>query len=94
MKTKKDGIPNAFNPYKQEEVNLILTLAPTHANVKNLAKSLGRSTDAIYTVCHLAYSGRWLKDSLNATGDSQDNVVTKVARAKKKLGIFIGHAPG
>jgi len=25
--------------------------------------------------------------------DSQDNIVTKIARAKKKLGIFIGHAP-
>ena len=91
MKTKKDGIPNAFNPYKQEEVNLILTLSPTHANVKNLAKSLRRSTDAIYTVYHLAYSGRWLKDTLNGMGDSQDNVATKIARAKKKLGIFIGH---
>ena len=91
MKTKKDGIPNAFNPYKQEEVNLILTLAPTHVNVKNLAKSLGRTTDAIYTVYHLAYSGRWLKDTLNGMRDSQDNVATKVARAKKNLGIFIGH---
>ena len=91
MKTKKDGIPNAFNPYKQEEVNLILTLAPTHANVKNLAKSLGRTTDAIYTIYHMAYSGRWLKDTLNDMTDSQDNVVTKIARAKKKLGVFIGH---
>jgi hypothetical protein len=91
VKTKKDGVPNAFNPYKQEEVNLILTLAPTHANVKNLAKSLGRTTDAIYTVYHLAYSGRWLKDTLNATGDSQDNVVTKIARAKKRLGLFEGY---
>jgi hypothetical protein len=94
VRTKKDGIPNAFNPYKQEEVNLILTLAPTHANVKNLAKSLGRTTDAIYTVYHLAYSGRWLKDTLSGMGDAQNNVVTKIARAKKKHGIFIGHAPG
>ena len=91
MKTKKDGIPNAFNPYKQEEVNLILTLAPTHANVKNLAKSLGRTTDAIYTVYRLAYSGRWLKNILTGMEDSQDNVATKIVRAKKKLGIFVGH---
>jgi len=91
LKTKKDGIPNAFAPYKQEEINMILTLVPTHGNVKNLAKSLGRSTDAIYTVYHLAYSGRWLKDTLNGMRDSQDNVATKVARAKKNLGIFIGH---
>jgi len=91
LKTKKDGIPKAFTPYKQEEVNLILTLVPTHGNVKNLAKSLGRSTDAIYTIYHLAYSGRWLKDTLNGMGDSQENIATKIARAKKKLGIFIGH---
>lgn len=91
MKTKRNGILNAFTPYKQEEVNLILTLAPTHANVKNLAKSLGRSIDAIYTVYHLAYSSRWLKDTLSGMGDTQDNVATKIARAKKKHGIFIGH---
>jgi len=91
VKTKKDGIPNAFNPYKQEEVNLILTLAPTHANVKNLAKSLGRTTDAIYTVYRLAYSPRWLKDTLSGMEASQDNVATKIARAKKKFGIFVGH---
>ena len=91
MKTKKDGIPNAFAPYKQEEVNMILTLVPTHGNVRNLAKSLGRSTDAIYTLYHLAYSGRWLKDILNRTEDTQDNVAAKIARAKKKLGIFVGH---
>jgi len=91
LKTKRNGIPHAFTPYKQEEINLILTLAPTHANVKNLAKSLGRSTDAIYTVYHLAYSGRWLKDTLSGMGDAQNNVATKIARAKKRHGIFIGH---
>ena len=91
MKTKKNGIPHAFTPYKQEEINLILTLPPTHGNVKNLAKSLGRSIDAIYTVFHLAYSGRWLKDTLSGMGDDQNNVATKIARAKKKHGIFIGH---
>lgn len=91
MKTKKNGIPNAFAPYKQQEVNLILTMIPTHGNVKNLAKSLGRSNGAIYTIYHPAYSGRWLKDTLSDMDDSQDNIVTKIARAKKKLGIFIGH---
>jgi hypothetical protein len=89
LKTKKDGIPRAFTPYEQEEINLILTLPPTHSNVKNLAKSLGRTTDAIYTVYHIAYNRRWLKDLLNGMKDSQDNVVTKIARAKKKHGTFI-----
>jgi hypothetical protein len=93
MKTKKNGIPHAFTPYEQEEVNLILTLPPTHTNVKNLAKSLGRTTNAIYTIYHLAYSGTWLKDTLSGMGAAQNNVVTKIARAKKRHGIFIGHAP-
>jgi hypothetical protein len=91
VKTKKDGIANAFSPYKQEEINLILSLVPTHTNVNNLAESLGRSPEAIYTIYNMAYSGRWLKDTLKGMEESQDNVVTKIARAKKKYGIFIGH---
>ncbi len=91
MKTKKDGVPNAFSPYKQEEINLILSLPPTHTNVKNLAKSLGRSDEAIYTIYHLTYSGNFLKKMLQGMTDSQNNVVTKIANAKKKYGIFIGH---
>ncbi|MBN1190791.1 MAG: hypothetical protein JXA46_13635 [Dehalococcoidales bacterium] len=90
MKTKQDGIPNAFNPYKQEEVNLILSLTPTYINVKNLAKSLGRTTNAIYVIYQMAYSGKWLKNMLNDMDDSQDNVVTKIAKAKKRQGIFVG----
>jgi hypothetical protein len=39
----------------------------------------------------MAYSGRWLKDTLKGMEESQDNVVTKIARAKKQYGIFIGH---
>lgn len=93
MKTKRDGIPRAFEPYKQKEVDLILSMVPTHANVKNLAESLGRTKDAIYTVYNLAYSGKWLKDFLGGMEKHQDNVVTKIARTKKKSGIFIGHKP-
>ena len=93
MRTKRDGIPRAFEPYSQQEMDLILSLVPTHANVKNIAKSLGRSQDAIYTVYHYAYSGRWLKRDLAEMGEHQDNVLTKIAKAKKKYGIFIGHEP-
>ena len=91
MKTKAKGIPKAFEPYKQEEVDLILSVVPTHNNVKNLAKSLERSKEAIYTIFHLAYSGKWLKNSLNEMNDSADNIVTKIAKSKKKCGLFIGH---
>ena len=91
MKTKRDGIPRAFEPYRQKEIDLILSMVPTHANVKNLAESLGRTQDAIYTVYNIAYSGNWLKSLLQSMKANQDNVVTKVARAKKEIGIFIGH---
>ena len=93
MKTKADGVPKAFERYTKEEIELILSLTPTYGNVKNLAKSLGRTEDAIETIYHFAYSGKWLKQSLKALEPQQSNVVTKVAAAKKKLGIFIGHEP-
>lgn len=91
MKTKADGIPRAFEPYKQREIDLILSTVPTHTNVKNLAESLGRTQDAIYTVYNLAYSSKWLGKLLKGIKEDQDNVVTKVARAKKQIGLFIGH---
>ena len=91
MKTKADGIPKAFEHYKQQEIDLILALTPTRMNVKNLATSLGRTKDAIYTIYHLAYSGKWLKQSIKGCTDNADNVVTKIAKTKEKYGIFIGH---
>jgi hypothetical protein len=94
VKTKADGVPNAFVPYKQREIDLILSLTPTYSNVRNLSVSLGRSQDAIITVFSMAYSGKWLKGMLGATNENTDNVVTKIARTKKKLGIFVGHEPG
>jgi hypothetical protein len=94
MQKKGRRAPKAFEPYTNQEVELILSILPTHRNVKNLAKALGRTQDAIYTIYKLAYSGRWLKQSLQALGDDQDNVMTKVGRAKTKLGIFVGHQPG
>ena len=93
MKTKANGISKAFEPYTQKEIDLILSLVPNKTNTNNLAKSLGRSFDAIAMVFTLAYSGKFLKNALANMKDTQDNVVTKVAKAKKKLGIYIGHEP-
>lgn len=93
MKKKSDGVARAFERYSQQEVDLILSLVPTHTNVKNLAKSLGRTPDAIYVVYNYAYSGRWLKRDLADMAEYQNNVLTKIAKAKKKSGIFIGHEP-
>lgn len=92
MKTKADGIAKAFDPYRQEEVNLILSLSPTHQNVKNLAGSLGRSEDAIRAIYKLAYSGKWLKKSVERFGGGA-NIIDKIGTAKKALGIIIGHRP-
>jgi len=94
MKKKSDGVVRAFERYSQQEVDLILSLVPTHTNVKNLAKSLGRTQDAIYMVYNYAYSGKWLKRDLAEMDEHQNNVLTKIAKAKKKNGIFIGHEPG
>lgn len=93
MKTKAAGIPKAFDQYTQEEIDLILSLTPTDQNVKNLAKGLGRSDDAIRTIYEAAYSGQWLKKSLARNHGGQDNVFTKIGRAKKTHGIFVGHRP-
>ena len=93
MRKRSEKLPRAFARYSQQEVDLILSLVPTYANVKNLAKSLGRSEDAIYVVYHYAYSGKWLKRDLAEMEKHQDNIITKIAKAKKKHGIFIGHEP-
>jgi hypothetical protein len=50
VKTKADGIRKAFDPNK--------------TNTTNLAKSLGRSFDAIAMIYHWAYSGKMLKNAL------------------------------
>ena len=93
MKTKASGVPKAFEPYLQKEIDLILSLVPNKTNTANLAKSLGRTFPAIAMVYHWAYSGKMLKNALAGMKDTQDNVVTKIAKAKRKLGIYIGHEP-
>lgn len=93
MKTKANGVAKAFEPYSQNEIDLILSLVPNKTNTTNLAKSLGRSFDAIAMIYICAYSGKLLKNALANMKDTQDNVFTKVAKAKKRLGIYIGHEP-
>ena len=63
MRKKSDGIENAFAPYNQKEIDLILSLVPNKANTLNLAKPLGRSFDAIGMIFQIAYSGNMLKNS-------------------------------
>ncbi|MFQ5852454.1 MAG: hypothetical protein ACE5JU_17970 [Candidatus Binatia bacterium] len=93
MKTKAEGVPKAFEKYKQFEVDLILSLVPTYKNVRRLARSLGRTEDAIHVIFRYAYSGRWLKEDLGQLGPHQDNILTKIAKAKRRAGITIGYQP-
>ena len=92
MKTKKDGFPKAGKHYTQEEINLILSLPPTHTNINNLAAALGRNHDAIEMIYIKAYSHTLLKDSIkDARGEN--TIIMQIARAKKELGMFVGYSP-
>ncbi len=93
MQKKAPGVENAFKPYTQYEIDLILSMIPNKKNTQLLAKSLRRNFPAIATIYHMAYSGRWLKESLGQMKEGQDNVVTKIALAKKKYDIYVGHEP-
>ena len=85
----------ANEPYSESEVELILSSLPTYQNARVLGESLQRSAAAIMTVFKLAYSGKWLKQTLEAKADAVDpqNVHTRIGRVKKKLGIVVGHLP-
>ena len=93
MQTKSPKAPNAFKPYSQFEIDLILSLVPNKINTRNLAKSLGRTTEAIGMVYEIAFGGNLLKENLNKMKPSQRNVYTKVADAKRRFGIYIGYEP-
>jgi len=93
MQKKSAKAPKAFERYSQKEIDLILSLIPNKTNTKNLAKSLGRTFDAIGMIYEYAYGGNLLKNALAGMKDTQDNVVTKVASAKRRLGIYIGYEP-
>lgn len=83
---------NKNKPYSQKDIDLILSLVPNKTNLSNLAAALGRGTGAIGMIYEIAYSGKLLKQNLD-DNDPGDDVFDKIARAKKKLGIFIGFEP-
>lgn len=85
----------ANEPYSDAEVELMLSMVPSHHAVGLLAQTLCRSRGAIMMIYQLAYSGNWLKQQIagNDGCPDRDNVHLKIGRAKKKLGIFVGHRP-
>lgn len=91
VKPARDGAK-----YSHDEVKLILSVLPTIANAKMLAHSLERTTNAIRFIHNMAYSGKWLKDTLANKGcqdPGAENIHKLVGIVKKELGISIGHMP-
>jgi len=71
------------HPYKEAELEVILSSAPTHQNIRFLAELLGRSEEAIEIVYKIAFEhGPFGKDA-----DIQQQ---KILKAKKRVGIAIG----
>ncbi len=78
-------MPNRKNePYKDGELEIILSLAPMADNIKRLGGLLERSEKAIETVYKQAFE--YIAFSRHASGVQQ----RKVIEAKKRLGIRIG----
>lgn len=70
-------------PYKEGELEIILSLAPTKANVKWLSTLLGRSEEAIKIVYKIAFEH-------GPFGENADIQERKIIEAKEKVGICIG----
>lgn len=84
--------PKKGKPYSQKDIDLILSLVPNKTNLVNLAAALGRGIGAIGMIYQIAYSGKLLKQNIQ-DDDPGNDVFDKIAKAKKRLGIFIGHEP-
>lgn len=81
--SKSKIIPKRANkPYKEGELEVMLSLPPTAANVRWLSTLLDRSEDAIKIVYRIAFDhGRFGQGAA---------IQRKVLEAKRRLGICIG----
>ncbi len=70
-------------PYKNGELEVILSMAPTDANIKWLSKLLDRTPSAIQIVYKIAYEHGPFAKSANIQQK-------KILAAKKRVGISIG----
>jgi len=73
--------------YKSGELEIILSLVPTLANIRHLSKLLDRSPEAIKIVYRIAYDH-------TPFGKNADIQVAKILAAKKSIGIDIGRKTG
>jgi len=72
----------ASHDYREGELELILSLAPTSENIQRLAKVLGRSESALQLVYRAAFG--------HGSFPQGKAFNRKVLAAKKKLGIALG----
>jgi len=70
-------------PYREGELEVILSLAPTASNIKWLSVLLERSEDAVEVVYKLAFEH-------GPFGSEAGIQERKVVEAKKRVGIVIG----
>jgi hypothetical protein len=70
-------------PYRDGELEVILSLPPTAANIRWLSSALGRSESAIRVVYRFAFGH-------GSFGKQAKSMDTKVLAAKKRVGIGIG----
>ena len=79
----KQVAPRKNRPYRDGELEVILSLAPTAANIKWLSTLLERSEEAIEVVYKLAFEH-------GPFGSEAGIQERKVVEAKKRVGIVIG----
>lgn len=70
-------------PYKEGELEVILSLAPTKENIKWLSVLLERSEEAIEIVYKIAFEH-------GPFGENADIQERKIIEAKERVGICIG----
>jgi len=75
--------PKINKEYREGELEVILSLAPTEANIGWLSKLLGRSKGAIQIVYKIAFE----HGSFARAASAQQ---AKILEAKKRVGIAIG----
>lgn len=69
--------------YKEGEIEVILSVAPTEANIEWLIELFGRSRMGIKKVYEIAFG-------IKPFGQKQDIQARKIFEAKKRVGIALG----
>jgi len=79
--TKYTEYKRANKQYKEGELEIILSLAPTNTNIKWLSKLLERSEDAITIIYKIAFK----HPPFNPSKMHNNSQVQKINEAKKRI---------